>query len=104
MKDDSSVEIALQYNDNYNETIVSFANDVRTPEGGMHEEGFKMDWGLILVQPGNILPDTALIAHAVRHFLAFPLVKGVDFQAGVQKSLMCVRRRAACTRRASSAP
>ena len=41
MKDDSSVEIALQYNDNYNETIVSFANDVRTPEGGMHEEGFK---------------------------------------------------------------
>ena len=41
MKDDSSVEIAMQYNDNYNETIVSFANDVRTPEGGMHEEGFK---------------------------------------------------------------
>ena len=40
-KDDSSVEIALQYNDNYNETIVSFANDVRTPEGGMHEEGFR---------------------------------------------------------------
>ncbi len=41
MQDDSSVEIALQYNDGYNETIVSFANDVRTPEGGMHEEGFK---------------------------------------------------------------
>jgi DNA gyrase subunit B len=41
MKDDSSVEVALQYNDNYNETIVSFANDVRTPEGGMHEEGFR---------------------------------------------------------------
>ena len=40
-KDDSSVEIAMQYNDGYNETIVSFANDVRTPEGGMHEEGFK---------------------------------------------------------------
>ena len=41
MKDDSSVEVALQYNDGYSETIVSFANDVRTPEGGMHEEGFK---------------------------------------------------------------
>ena len=41
MKDDSSVEVAVQYNDGYNETIVSFANDVRTPEGGMHEEGFK---------------------------------------------------------------
>ncbi|MDE7260780.1 MAG: DNA topoisomerase (ATP-hydrolyzing) subunit B [Oscillospiraceae bacterium] len=41
MKDDSFVEIAMQYNDGYSETIVSFANDVRTPEGGMHEEGFK---------------------------------------------------------------
>jgi len=41
MKDDSFVEVAMQYNDGYNETIVSFANDVRTPEGGMHEEGFK---------------------------------------------------------------
>ena len=41
MKDDSSAEVALQYNENYNDTIVSFANDVHTPEGGMHEEGFK---------------------------------------------------------------
>ena len=41
MKDDASAEIALQYNENYNDTIVSFANDVHTPEGGMHEEGFK---------------------------------------------------------------
>jgi DNA gyrase subunit B len=32
---------AMQYNDGYNETIVSFANDIHTPEGGMHEEGFK---------------------------------------------------------------
>ena len=40
-KDDSMAEIALQYNDGYNENIVSFANNVRTPEGGMHEEGFK---------------------------------------------------------------
>ncbi len=40
-KDDASVEIAVQYNDGYSENIVSFANDVRTPEGGMHEEGFK---------------------------------------------------------------
>ena len=40
-KDDASAEIALQYNDSYNETIQSFANDVRTPEGGMHETGFK---------------------------------------------------------------
>ena len=40
-KDDSMVEVAMQYNDGYAENIVSFANDVRTPEGGMHEEGFK---------------------------------------------------------------
>ena len=40
-KDDSMAELALQYNDGYNESIVSFANNVRTPEGGMHEEGFK---------------------------------------------------------------
>ncbi len=40
-KDDASAEIAIQYNDNFNETIQSFANDVRTPEGGMHETGFK---------------------------------------------------------------
>ena len=40
-KDDSMAEIAFQYNDSYNDTIYSFANNVRTPEGGMHEEGFK---------------------------------------------------------------
>ena len=40
-KDDASAEIAVQYNDGFNETIQSFANDVRTPEGGMHETGFK---------------------------------------------------------------
>ena len=40
-KGDSTAEIAVQYNDSYNETIVSFANDIHTPEGGMHEEGFK---------------------------------------------------------------
>ncbi len=41
VKDDSMAEIAMQYNDSYNEIIVSFANNVHTPEGGMHEEGFK---------------------------------------------------------------
>ena len=40
-KGDASAEIALQYNDGYNEDLLSFANDVRTPEGGMHETGFK---------------------------------------------------------------
>ena len=40
-KEDSMAEIAFQYHDGYNETILSFANNVHTPEGGMHEEGFK---------------------------------------------------------------
>jgi len=40
-KGDAIAEIALQYNDGYNENIVSFANDINTPEGGMHETGFK---------------------------------------------------------------
>ena len=40
-KGDATAEIAMQYNDGYNETLVSFANDIHTPEGGMHETGFK---------------------------------------------------------------
>ena len=40
-RDNATAELALQYTDTYNEVIVSFANNVHTPEGGMHEEGFK---------------------------------------------------------------
>ena len=40
-KNDSMAEIAMQYNSSYNEIIVSFANNIHTPEGGMHETGFK---------------------------------------------------------------
>ena len=40
-KGDSQAEIALQYNDSYTETLVSFANNIHTAEGGMHETGFK---------------------------------------------------------------
>ena len=39
-KDDILAELAFQYNDSYQKNIVSFANNVRTPEGGMHEVGF----------------------------------------------------------------
>ncbi len=37
----SSAEIAFQYNTDYTDTILSFANNIRTKEGGTHEEGFK---------------------------------------------------------------
>ena len=40
-KGDAVAEVAMQYNDGFNEILVSFANDIRTPEGGMHETGFK---------------------------------------------------------------
>ncbi len=40
-KDGSIAEVAMQYNDSYNETIVSFANNMATIEGGTHETGFK---------------------------------------------------------------
>ena len=38
---DKSAEVAVSYNDGYNEIILSFANDVRTVDGGTHEQGFK---------------------------------------------------------------
>ena len=40
-RDTSMVEIAMQYTTSYNETIISFANNINTTEGGTHETGFK---------------------------------------------------------------
>mgnify|MGYP001447270897 CR=1 FL=1 len=37
----STVELAMQYNDSYKELMFSFANNIHTPDGGTHEEGFK---------------------------------------------------------------
>ena len=39
--DDKVAEVAMQYNDGYNELVLSFANNVNTMEGGTHETGFK---------------------------------------------------------------
>ena len=46
-------EVALQYNDGYSEMILSFANNVHTPEGGMHEEGFKRALTTVLNNYGH---------------------------------------------------
>ncbi|MBQ1258611.1 MAG: DNA gyrase subunit B, partial [Clostridia bacterium] len=40
-KDDYIAEVALQYNESYNEVLLTFANNIHTTEGGTHEEGFK---------------------------------------------------------------
>ena len=41
VRDGSTAEVSMQWNDGYNENMVSFANNIRTPGGGMHETGFK---------------------------------------------------------------
>ncbi len=41
MKDEVQVEVALQHNDGYNEKCYSFVNNINTPEGGTHLEGYK---------------------------------------------------------------
>ena len=40
-EDDMFAEVALQYNDTYNDLILSFANNIHTTDGGTHEEGFR---------------------------------------------------------------
>ena len=47
-------EVALQYYDNsYNELLLSFANNVHTPEGGTHEDGFKLALTRVLNEYGR---------------------------------------------------
>lgn len=41
-KGTTTAEIAMQYNESYNELVMSFANDIHTVEGGTHEQGFKL--------------------------------------------------------------
>ena len=41
-EEDVNVEFALMYNDSYNETLLSFVNNIKTPDGGTHESGFRM--------------------------------------------------------------
>ncbi len=52
-KDDAMAELAMQYTDTYNDNIVSFANNVHTPEGGMHEDGFKLALTRVLNKYGK---------------------------------------------------
>ncbi len=58
---DRSAEIAMMYNDGYNETILSYANNVHTVDGGTHETGFKTALTKVFNEYGkkyNILKDS----------------------------------------------
>lgn len=58
---EASVEIAMQYNDSYNELILSFANNIHTTDGGTHEEGFKRALTRVMndyARKYNILKDS----------------------------------------------
>ena len=60
-KDTSTVEIAMQYNDSYNENVLTFANNIPTHEGGTHLMGFKTGLTRVMNDYGkrfNILKDT----------------------------------------------
>jgi len=62
-REDVQVEVALQYNDGYNELILSYANNIRTTEGGSHEIGFKSALTRIINDYGrrfNILKEGEL--------------------------------------------
>lgn len=58
---EASAEIAMQYNDSYNELILSFANNIHTTDGGTHEEGFKRALTRVMndyARKYNILKDS----------------------------------------------
>lgn len=52
-KGDSSVEIAMQYNDSYNDLILSFANNIHTDDGGTHEIAFKTSLTKVINEYGK---------------------------------------------------
>lgn len=57
----ATAEVAMQYNDSYNGLILSFANNIRTIDGGTHEEGFKRALTRVMNDYGrkfNILKDS----------------------------------------------
>ena len=71
MEDDErglSLEVAMQWNDSYTESVYTFANTINTAEGGTHEEGFRTaltslvnkfsrDWGILKEKDANLSGD-----------------------------------------------
>ena len=54
-QDDYAIEVAIQYNDGYNELIMSYANNIHTEEGGTHLDGFKATLTKVINDAGHKL-------------------------------------------------
>ena len=54
-QEDYSIEVAIQYNDGYNELIMSYANNIHTEEGGTHLDGFKAALTKVINDAGHKL-------------------------------------------------
>lgn len=68
-KDDIIVEVALQYNDTFNSKIFSYVNNIKTHEGGTHEEGFRTTLTRVLnsyAKKNNLLKGESLLGDDVR--------------------------------------
>ena len=65
VKDDVYVEVSLQHNDSYNETLYSFVNNIHTPEGGTHLMGFKASFTQVLndyARKNNLIKENEKLA------------------------------------------
>jgi DNA gyrase subunit B len=71
--DGITLEIALQYNDSYSTNIYSFANNIPTHEGGMHEDGFKLALSRVInkyaTDNNHLKKDDSLIGEDTREGL-----------------------------------
>lgn len=94
-KEDVVVEVALQYNNGYTENIYSFANNIRTQEGGTHETGFKNALTRVIneyAKKNNILKENEanLAGEDIREGLAAiisVLVKDPQFEGQTKTKL-----------------
>ena len=93
--DQATAEVAMQYNDSYNELILSFANNIHTTDGGTHEEGFKRSLTRVMndyARKYNLLKDSDknLTGDDVREGLTVVLsikVKDAQFEGQTKAKL-----------------
>jgi DNA gyrase subunit B len=72
--EDTEVEIAMQYTDGYKEHVFSFANNIHTPEGGMHEAGFRASLTRVI---NSYAKKTGILKEKDENFTAEDLSEGL---------------------------